>query len=188
MIRPITWLFLAAILLSTQVISAELSVPIHRSLEAYEEETKVDQLLLLIQKRLAIMHEVARTKWNQDLAIEDKEREQQILTSLIKQSKDSGLDEIWLSQFFQAQMEAAKEVQKTDFAIWQKQNVQEFPSVLTLAQLRTYIDEMNREIIDLLSKISDPSHTSFILDRPISIRSSDQIESSVWDTAISPLK
>ena len=40
-----------------------------------EFERKVDQLFLLIQKRLVVMHQVARTKWHHNLSIVDKIRE-----------------------------------------------------------------------------------------------------------------
>ncbi len=178
------FLILAAIFLCAQVVSAASP----QSIEAFETEKKVDQLLLLIQKRLAVMHEVARTKWNQGLQIEDKVREQQILKGLVEQSKNLQAEENWIAQFFQAQMDASKEVQKGDFDLWKKKGVQKFDSVLTLAQLRGYIDGINQEMIDLLSQIPDPAHNETILQRPISTRESDFVEKKVWDTAISPWK
>ncbi len=174
-------------------ISAQQQTPIQnvslapvRNIEAAETEKKVDQLLLLMQKRLSIMHDVARTKWNQGLPIEDKAREAQILKGLVGQSKNIQADESWIARFFQAQMDAAKEVQRSDFAIWEKRSVQKFAETIPLSELRVYIDEVNREMIDLLSRIPDLAHSDFILHYPISTRESDFIDKKVWDLAVSP--
>lgn len=186
--------FFLAFFLCTQLISLELpaGIPTQQSMEDYAAEKKIDQLLLLIQKRLVIMHEVARTKWNQNLSIEDKVREQQILNGLIEQAGKRGLDEKWVARFFQAQMDAAKEIQKNDFACWRERGIK-FESTFSLKDdLRIYIDQINQEMISLLSQIYEKGHchitASFILDRPISIRVSDAIDEPVWQLAISPFR
>lgn len=163
-----------------------------QSMEGYVAEKRIDQLLLLMQKRLAIMHEVARTKWVQGLPIEDKVREQQVLDGLVEQANKSGLDENWVERFFQAQMDAAKEIQKRDFACWQQQGVT-FETAFSLKDdLRFYIDQINLEVIDLLRKICGRASSrdcgEYLLICPISIRSSDYIEESVWQLAVSPLR
>lgn len=93
------------------------------TIENIETEKTIDQLLLLIQKRLVIMHEVARTKWNLHLPIEDLAREKQLLTGLVELAHANSLEKQWVSQFFQAQFDAAKQIQKADFALWQQQEI-----------------------------------------------------------------
>lgn len=161
----------------------------HQSIEGYTEEKRVDQLLLLMQKRLVIMHEVARTKWVQNLPIEDRVREEQILVSLVQQARQYGLDDKWISKFFQAQMDAAKEIQKRDFTMWGEREIK-FDSTFSLKDdLRLYIDQINQEMMEVLSKIFDKnSNVKFILDDPISKRPSDHIEEFIWQQAILPLK
>ena len=160
-------------------------VPIHQNIQNLETQKNVDQLLLLIQKRLAVMHEVARTKWNQNLPIEDKVREQQILMDLAKQANQFNVDEKWIVSFFQAQIKAAKEIQKNDFAFWKQQGVYKFEAVLSLKdELRFYIDQINQEMMALLSQMSGKD---FILDHPISNRDTDYIGDDIWLLAISPL-
>jgi chorismate mutase len=126
----------------------------------FELEQKIDLLLLLIQKRLVIMHEVARTKWNQNLPIEDKEREEQILTNLANKAKAFGLDEKFVVKFFQAQIDASKQVQRNDFSLWKEQGMLKFEKILSLKdELRDYIDHLNQEMIMVLSQIySAPYH------------------------------
>lgn len=173
-------------------IGLELKANEASALQNIEVEQKIDQLLLLIQKRLVIMHEVARTKWNQNLSIEDKGREQHILTELAGKANQYGLDEKWVTCFFQAQMDASKEIQKNDFTLWQNEGVLRFDEVFSLKdELRSYIDHLNQAIILLLSEIYKKGlnvNSKSILDHPISIRNSDYIEDDIWLLATFPLK
>lgn len=165
--------------------------PIHETIEDFDVEQKIDVLLLLIQKRLVIMHEVARTKWNQNLPIEDAVREQQILAALANQAKQNGLDETLATRFFQAQIEASKEVQRSDFIFWKEKGVLKFEKTFSLKdELRSYIDQLNADMLVLLSKIYTKSACvhKHILEQPPSIRSSEAIENDIWALAISPLK
>lgn len=184
-----------AFILCAQGIVTELNgayTQTHATIENFEVEQKIDLLLLLIQKRLVIMHEVARTKWNQNLPIEDKAREQQILIDLVGKANQYGLEEKFVMRFFQAQMDAAKEIQKSDFIFWKENGVSKFETTFSLKEdLRLYIDQLNQEILVLLSKIySKPFdiNSTYILDRPISTRSSDYIENDVWSLAVLALK
>lgn len=84
---------------------------------------------------------------------EDKLREQQILEDLAKKANQDGLNEKWLTAFFQAQMDASKEMQKRDFAMWQKEEVLELEQAFSLKEdLRSCIDQLNQEMMILLSK------------------------------------
>lgn len=160
------------------------------TLQEIETERKVDQCLLLIQKRLAIMHEVAKTKWNRNLPIEDLAREEQILTELTKKASLQGLNEKWVRAFFQAQIEAAKVIQSKDFELWKQQNKGKFESVLDLkTDLRDYIDSINAELIESLSQISAQTWNRghYVLTDPISTRATDHVDSQVWQLATHPL-
>lgn len=188
-------IYFLAFILCTQGIATELKggsyKPTYDAIENFEIEQKIDELLLLIQKRLVIMHEVARTKWNQNLPIEDKIREQQILADLAAKANQYGLDEKLVTQFFQAQIDASKEIQKNDFLLWKENDLSKFDKTFSLKdELRFYIDQLNNEIILLLGKIYTNSCklNGYILNHPISKRSSDYIEDDIWLLAISPLK
>lgn len=179
--------FLVAFFIGLTPLYTQAAYQTSKTIGDYEEEKKVDQLLLLIQKRLVIMHEVARTKWNQNLPIEDKAREQQILQKLVKQADQYDIEASWVTQFFEAQIEAAKGVQRADFSQWREQGMGLFDSTLSLREdLRFYIDRINQEMIELLSKMEP--ETRFILPYPLSVRLSDAIEDEVWLIAISPFK
>lgn len=188
-------IYFLAFILCTQGAISELNASYtsaHQTIENFEVEEKIDQLLLLMQKRLVIMHEVARTKWNQGLSIEDKIREQQILATLAEKASQYGLDEKWVTKFFQAQIDASKEIQKNDFILWQQEGMLKFERVFSLKdELRSYIDHLNHEMILTLSSIYTKDldvNKKSILDTPISIRASDYIENDIWSLAITPLK
>lgn len=188
-------IYILAFILCTQVAVAELNgaySPIHETIGQFEAEQKIDELLLLIQKRLVIMHEVARTKWNQNLPIEDKVREQQILVDLAAKANQYGLDEKIITQFFQAQIDASKEIQKRDFILWKENGILKFDKIFSLKnELRFYIDRLNNEMLVVLSKVYTNLYDlndKYILVYPISKRSSDYIEDDIWSLAISPLK
>jgi chorismate mutase-like protein len=190
------WICFLAFLLCVQsfCISAFAThTTLQHSIGDFETEKKMDQLLILIQKRLVIMHEVARTKWNQNLPIEDKTREQQIISDLIEQTRKFGLEEAWVTQFFQSQFDAAKEIQKSDFSVWKQQGVEKFNGVLSLKDdLRVYINQINQEMIELIGQIFSKDkkfpHSKFVLNQPISNRESDHIDNHIWQLAVSPLK
>lgn len=189
------FIYFLALILCTQGVTAELTqapISTHETIENVEIERKIDELLLLIQKRLVIMHEVARTKWNQNLPIEDKMREQQILADLTNKGSQYGLDEKLVTRFFHAQIEASKDIQKNDFSLWKERGIVKFDKVFSLKdELRLYIDRLNHEMLTLLSIIYSQSfeaHSLSILDHPLSTRPSDYIEKSIWLSAISPLK
>lgn len=171
---------LLVILLSISTIASVEAE--HSKMQEIVLEKEMDQLLLLIQKRLAVMHEVAMTKWNQGLAIEDKVREQQILKDLSARAEKNGLDPQRVVQFFDAQIEAAKAIQRSDFAIWQAEGKGTFENVLSLKDdLRAYIDLINDEMILQLGKIHG---FKGVLNQPISARTSDAVECAIWQQAI----
>lgn len=169
------------------------AIPAHQTIAELETQKKVDQVLLLMQKRLALMHEVARTKWNQQLPIEDLAREEQLLAQLAKEAANIGLEEAWVRQFFQAQFEAAKVLQKNDFAAWSEEKVQKFDAVLDLKQtIRPLLDQLTKELLQSLPGIyplaREGKLASFVLNEPLSRRNVDAMDEAVWQMAIRPLR
>lgn len=81
-----------------------------------------------------------------------------------------GLDEKCVTKFFQAQIDASKEIQKNDFTFWQQEGMLKFEEVFSLKnELHSYIDHLNHEMMVLLSKIYAKDlnvNTKFILDCP----------------------
>jgi chorismate mutase-like protein len=113
---------------------------------------KLDRLLRAMEKRLALMHEVARWKWNAGQPVTDLKRERELLQSVVERGRGKGLDPDLVRSFFTAQMEAGRLVQQADFERW-KANKEPFADTTSLAVLRQRIDDLNRELIDALAEI-----------------------------------
>ena len=77
------------------------------------------RLLSLIDQRLQLMKGVAAYKFANDIAIENKSREQVVLASAVASARQQQLDSKTLEPFFRLQIEVAKSVQKGWIERWQ---------------------------------------------------------------------
>jgi chorismate mutase len=111
----------------------------------------VEQLLQAQVRRLELMHDVARWKWNRGQAIEDPAREEALLQAILPQCEAAGLGVDFARSFFRAQMDAAKQVQEEDFQAWKAVNQSPFPDVPDLTtRLRPQIDACTKELVAAL--------------------------------------
>ena len=113
----------------------------------------LDRLLRLMEQRLALMHDVARWKWNAGNPITDPKRERELLQGVVERSRGKGLDPDLVRSFFAAQMEAARLVQQADFDRWKAKNQKAFADTTSLTVLRQRIDNLNRDLIDTLAEV-----------------------------------
>jgi chorismate mutase len=115
--------------------------------------TTLDRLLRLMGQRLALMHDVARWKWNAGVPVTDRQRERESLQRVVERGRGKGLDPDLVRSFFEAQMEAARLVQQADFERWEANGQGPFADTTSLAVLRRRIDRLNRELIDALAEL-----------------------------------
>jgi chorismate mutase len=113
----------------------------------------LDRLLGLMQQRLALMHEVARWKWNTGKPVADPKREHELLEAVVERGRGKGLDPDLVRPFFEAQMEAARLVQFADFERWKAKKQKAFEDTTSLAELRRQINGLNDELIDALAEV-----------------------------------
>jgi chorismate mutase len=151
---------------------------------------RLDHLLRLMGQRLALMHEVARWKWNAGKAITDRQRERDLLQAVVEQGRDRGLDPERVRSFFTAQLEAARSVQQADFRRW-KARGQNPVAGKSLSVLRRRIDQLNTELIEALAEVgpwlSEPGVQQALPRRAEAILSGDGL-AAVRETAIAPLR
>ncbi len=169
---------------------ADASLPPHQSIAEYTAQKDVDVLLLLMQKRLSVMHEVSRIKWNLQLPIEDRVREGQILNDLCIQCQKYTLDQAFVRNFFQAQMEAAKAIQSSDFALWSSISNVHHEAVLDLKlDIRPYLDGITKELIEAIARIypivANGTLSQYLTNDTLSSRYVDQIDENIWKIALS---
>ena len=108
----------------------------------------------LVDERLSLMSDVARYKWNTGAAIEDPQREQQLLASVRQQAIERGLPPQRVVDFFAAQIEASKVVQRELFERWRKAGQGPFEAIVDLAtQIRPRLDALNPQLLDALAAV-----------------------------------
>lgn len=113
---------------------------------------KIDRILALIGQRLGYMDDVARNKWNSGAPIEDLPREREIIDSLGKQAAGYGLDAGIARDFFRAQIEASKFIQRTRFAEWRAQHQPPFKNFPDLRdKIRPALDALTPELMNALA-------------------------------------
>jgi chorismate mutase len=155
------------------------------------ELATLDRVLRLMQQRLALMHDVARWKWNTGQPITDPQRERELLESVVERGRDKGLDPDLVRSFFAAQMEAARLVQQTDFADWKAHRQGVFAGTTSLAVLRRRIDQLNRELIDALAEVR-PWLAGQAVQQALPQRAEEILTGNglaeVRETAIAPLR
>jgi chorismate mutase len=151
----------------------------------------LDRLLRLMGQRLALMHEVARWKWHAGEPITDPKRERELLKSVVERGRDKGLEPELVRSFFGAQMEAARLVQRADFARWKANKQKPFADTKSLAVLRREIDQLNAELIDALAEVR-PSLFGPTVQQALPGRAEEILTSNgmagVRETAIAPLR
>lgn len=184
-------LLLITSFLSQSVQADESPSPGQMSIGVLEKVKEADHVFFLIQKRLSLMHEVARWKWNNKAPIEDLPREQEVLKQIGKLATAYGLNKTWAVNFFQAQMDAAKMIQQRDFENWTDQGVKQFESPADLhKEIRPYLDRLTKELIQALvdSQVhfQDGAILTLIPPQPLSSRPYDTIDDDVWQKAIEP--
>jgi chorismate mutase len=151
----------------------------------------LDRLLHLMERRLALMHDVARWKWNAGKPILDPDRERESLQSVVERGRGKGLDQDRLRPFFAAQMAAARLVQQADFDRWRAKNQEPFTDTTSLTVLRRQIDDLNGELIDALAEVgprlSGPTVQQALVERAEEILTGNGL-ADVRETAIAPLR
>lgn len=134
------------------------------------DSKQVDALLDAMRRRLKIMHDVARWKWNAGKAIEDPEREQQLLTQLERRGREFNLSPADTRRLMRAQMEAGKRIQRADWNKWRREGRKPFEDVPDLnRELRPQIDRASEELLSafaaLRERLADPALRKLIRDR-----------------------
>ena len=78
-----------------------------------------DNIEEAIAARLALMKPVAHSKWATGRAIEDTDREKVVIEQAVISGLKYGITTDSTTTFFEAQIEAAKAIQRYWFSVWQ---------------------------------------------------------------------
>jgi chorismate mutase len=156
------------------------------------DTAKVDRLLGLIQERLDVAPEVARTKWNTKASIEDLPREKQIIDGVAKGAPGYGLDPQAAGAFFTGQIEASKVVQKTLHAEWTAKRQPPFITVADLGKdIRPVLDRLTpamlRALAEALPVLAQPGGRELLEGRRTAILGRSPAGEAAVREAVAPL-
>lgn len=104
-------------------------------------------LFQLVDQRLSHMKDVAAYKWRKQIAIEDLKREQVVTENASTYAVEQGLDRHSSRDFFLAQIEAAKVIQRSWFVEWEQD------SSLLAGASKDLVTEIRPELIRLGNQI-----------------------------------
>ena len=114
--------------------------------------TPQGDLLALVDARLAVMSDVARTKWNSGAAIEDPVREAELLQGLVDEGGKLGVPGDRVRVFFDAQFAAARRLQHDLHDVWRAQRRDKLPPAPDLRQdIRPRLDRVSAAMLKALA-------------------------------------
>lgn len=111
-----------------------------------------ETLFALINERLSYMEQVALFKFHNKVAVEDLEREQQVVEDSRRSAAQLGLDPEVIATFFEAQIAVAKAVQYRYLADWLSAPSTEPPPDLA-NQIRPRLTELGEHIVETLAEL-----------------------------------
>ncbi|MFT4713468.1 MAG: cyclohexadienyl dehydratase [Candidatus Azotimanducaceae bacterium] len=112
---------------------------------------KVDLLFDLVGYRLDLMKDVAATKWQNKIAIEDLDRESIVIEKAAADALTYGLTPASSRFFFAMQIEAAKEIQRYWFDEWAGNRKFEPPQADLQKDIRPKLLTMGTSIVEAIS-------------------------------------
>lgn len=147
---------------------------------------ELESLFVLMQERLALMHEVARYKWNAELLNATLDAEK--LTLLDNKVEN----ESFIASFFDAQNEAAQRIQFLDFSLFEKEKMGPFEDVKDFEseiypKLKLINEDMLVTVNQLLIHTQNESLPEFLKDLSFSSFKNEGINREIYDIAIEPL-
>jgi len=157
------------------------------------KEAAVDHIVALVRKRLEVVENVAKAKWTGSDGVADETREKAILAGMLEKGRELALNQDAVASFFQAQMEAARQLQKERFDTWKADKTVPFSDVPDLRTvLRPQLDDINLELIHALAEcqpfLNDVYFHTYLSDRAQQNRQELGVSEGIWTSALRPLR
>lgn len=147
---------------------------------------ELESLFVLMQERFALMHEIARYKWNMNQKDQLLNHEELVLNEMGQEN------DAFMCSFFNAQNAASSRLQADDFRLFEQEQVGKFDSVRDYeteiaVELRAINQEMISTINQLLVHTQNESLPSFLRDLSFSSFQHEGINRQIYDIAVDPL-
>jgi len=124
-----------------------------------QPQTTSDRLQALIAtsaQRLSIGKQVALSKWDSKIPVEDAPREAHVIAAAIQAGELRGLDQTFVATFFKAQIEANKLVQYSLLAEWYR--LGNAPAHLSIDLSNAIRPELDRIQTALIAELADTTN------------------------------
>ena len=132
-------------------IGAILTVALTTATHAQSRIDRLQPLVGVSAKRLAIAERVALAKWDRGTAVEDAKREAQVVRAAVASAKEKGLSEQFISMFFGAQIEANKLIQYSLLAEWRRRGRAPEHKPIYLGDIRQELNQLQEQLIQALA-------------------------------------
>jgi cyclohexadienyl dehydratase len=120
----------------------------------------------VLDRRLALMPEVAAWKWRQHQAITDAERERQVVAQSVTGAQALNLEGEAARAFFEVQIRMARAMQAHLFELWQNTGATPPPGRELGTELRPLLDAIGRELLPKVYRataaLTDTPHAELI--------------------------
>jgi chorismate mutase-like protein len=138
----------------------------------------------LLHRRAELAVDVAKWKWNANVAILDEAREQKVLDDMAAAARGRGIDPAFVVNVFRAQLEVSRSIQANLFAKWKTEGIAKHSGVVDLGKtLRPALDEIGKQILDVLKQLNSVRGTPqlrVVVEQRLSGKNHD----SVWTPTV----
>ena len=153
-------------------------------MELTQPQTTSDRLQGLIAtsaQRLSIGKQVALSKWDSKIPVEDAPREAHVIAAAIQAGELRGLDQTFVATFFKAQIEANKLVQYSLLAEWYRLGNAPAHSSIDLSNaIRPELDQIQTALIaeladttNIRAKASCPTELAVAIGKYVAAHQAD---------------
>ena len=153
-------------------------------MELTQPRTTADRLQGLIAtsaQRLSIGKQVALSKWDSKIPVEDAPREAHVIAAAIQAGELRGLDQTFVATFFKAQIEANKLVQYSLLAEWYRLGNAPAHSSIDLSNaIRPELDQIQTALIaeladttNIRAKASCPTELAVAIGKYVAAHQAD---------------
>lgn len=141
--------FFSAFLFAAPLFAAA-ATPAAPAAHYTDESARIDRIVALLDRRLALMPEIAATKFRARQPVADPARESQVLDQSVADAVALHLDPSSSRQLFDLQIRLARAVQEQLFARWRTEAKPPSTGRDLVKELRPQLDALGRELLPAL--------------------------------------
>lgn len=144
---------IAPLLAASPILADDVKEPVKKEIvQEVKESEKLDEVSSLIAKRLDLAKKLATHKWNNQLPIDEPQKEEAFLNEIEKKAEEKGLDPKIARAFFTSQIEAAKAIGIQNFEKWVAEDIHKHKEVVNFDETSKEMQQCDELLIEAMSK------------------------------------